>query len=256
MSSELLQAVSEVAALMGNAALAHYGRRLAVETKADGSPVTIADKEGEAAARAWIAQRFPNDGILGEELGEQVGGTRRWLLDPIDGTKSFVRRVPLWGSLVAVCEGDTVLAGAAHFPAVGELMAAARGEGCWWNGSRCRVSSIATLSDATVLTTDTRFVDQALRADGWQALNARAFIGRTWGDAYGYLLVASGRAEVMADPRANPWDAAPVMPLVEEAGGVFTDWGGQHTAFGGSAVATNEALALEARALLRHGGTA
>jgi histidinol-phosphatase len=253
-SIQLLHAVAELARLMGDIALARYRTGMAVETKSDGSPVTAADLDAERAAREWIAKRFPGDGVLGEEMGEQPANAgRRWVLDPIDGTKSYVRGVPLWGSLVAVCEGTGVLAGAACFPAVGEVVAAAAGEGCWWNDARCSVSSIATLREATVLTTDTRFRDNESRGDGWRALVEHAFIGRTWGDAFGYLLVATGRAEVMVDPLANPWDAAPFVPIIEEAGGVFTDWSGLRTAFGGSAVATNRALASDARALLRKG---
>jgi histidinol-phosphatase len=232
-------------------ALRHYRTNLTVETKADGSPVTIADRAAETAARAWVQSRFPQDGVLGEELGEErPGAARRWVIDPIDGTKSFVRGTPLWGSLVALCEGDRVLAGAAYFPAVDELLAAAPGAGCWWNGSRCRVSSVATLADATVLTTDERFPDRPERAAGWRSLAAAASISRSWGDCFGYLLVATGRAEVMCDGTLSVWDAAALQPIIEEAGGVFTDWLGVPTVFGGSAVATNRLLADQARAVL------
>ena len=174
-------------------------------------------------------------------------------MDPIDGTKSFVRGVPLWGTLIAVAEGETVLAGAAYFPPVGELLAAAPGEGCWWNGERCRVSDVARLEEATVLTTDERFLGQPERAMGWRWLAARAAVSRTWGDCFGYLLVATGRAEVMVDPVMSPWDAAALQPIIAEAGGVFTDWDGAATAFAGSVVATNAAVAADARRLL-HGG--
>ena len=109
------------------------------------------------------------------------------------------------------------------------------------------------MADATVLTTDTRFPDQLSRREGWDALAQRAFVARSWGDAYGYLLVATGRAEVMVDPVMNPWDAAPFLPIITEAGGVFTDWAGQRTAFAGNAIATNAALAANARAVLGAG---
>jgi histidinol phosphatase-like enzyme (inositol monophosphatase family) len=213
--------------------------------------VTNADRSAEAAAREWIARRFPEDGILGEEYGEhRAAGTRTWIIDPIDGTKSFVRGVPLWATLVAVREGDVIVSGAAYYPAVRELLAAGPGKGCWWNGTRCSVSSVSSLREATILTTDTRFVDQSTRLDRWNELATRAMIARTWGDAYGYLLVATGRAEVMIDPVMNPWDAAPFLPIIEEAGGVFSDWGGARTVFGGSAVATNRALATAVRETL------
>jgi len=252
----LLAAVEEVAQLAGDIALGFFQSQIEVESKADGSPVTIADRGAERAARDWIEERFPVDGILGEELGmTRPGARRRWILDPIDGTKTFIRGVPLWGTLVGLCEGDQVLAGAAYFPAVGEMLAAAPGAGCWWNGAQCRVSSRATLSEATVLTTDERFANDAAQRAGWHRLAGRAAVSRSWGDCYGYLLVSTGRAEVMVDGILSPWDAAALMPIVEEAGGVFTDWNGTRTAFGGSAVATNQGVAAESRLLLETGIT-
>lgn len=248
----LLEAASTVARVAGDVALGHYrSADLAVEHKGDGSPVTIADRAAEQAARAWLEERFPADGILGEEFGEtRPDVRRRWILDPIDGTKTFMRGVPLWGSLVALCEGETVLAGAAYFPAVAELVAAAPSEGCWWNGVRCRVSDIARVEDATVLATDERMNGDVARQATWHRLASHALVSRTWGDCYGYLLVATGRAEVMVDPVMNPWDACALQPIIEEAGGVFTDWAGRHTAFGGDTIATNAALSRVVRATL------
>ena len=250
--STLLNAVEEVARKAGNIALHFYRDRPAVEIKADGSPVTIADRNAERAAREWIASRFPDDGIVGEELGASPGrSARRWIIDPIDGTKSFVAGVPLWGTLIAVCEGETVLAGAVYCAAVGEMLVAADGEGCFLNGSRARVSAVANLAEATVLTTGLKFERRPERQAGWQKLVAAARIGRTWGDCYGYLLVATGRAEVMTDAIVAEWDTAAVQRCVVEAGGVFTDWEGKPTAFGGSAIATNAFVADEARRLLQ-----
>ena len=252
MSDALLEAVQVVARLAGDVALSHYRTAIAVESKGDGSPVTIADREAEQAARDWIAQRFPADGILGEEFGARDGTSgRRWLLDPIDGTKSFVRGVPLWGTLIAVAEGDKVLAGAAYFPAVNEIIAAAPGEGCWWNGRRASVSAVSTLASATALVTDDRAFATIAQRDAWIALSDSAGIARSWGDCFGYLLVATGRAEVMVDPIINPWDAACFLPIIEEAGGVFTSLSGERTAFGGHAIATNSALAETAREFFR-----
>lgn len=249
--STLLQATAEVAQLAARTAMQWYQRALDVESKADGSPVTIADTEAERAARAWLAEKFPDDGLVGEEFGaERSHATRRWILDPIDGTKSFVRGVPLWGTLVACCEGDTVLAGAACFPAVNELVVAAQGEGCWWNGARAHVSTINTLAHATALITDERFPDHPERRSQWRDLASRAGIVRTWGDCFGYLLVATGRAEIMVDDIANPWDAAAVYPIITEAGGVFTSWNGTDTAFGGSIIATNANIARVTRDIL------
>ncbi len=249
--SLLLEAVQDAARVAGGVAMRHYRSNLAVESKADGSPVTIADREAEAEARAWIGARFPMDGIEGEELGVvRTNARRRWIIDPIDGTKTFVRGVPLWGTLIAVVEGTEVLAGATFCPAVGEMVVAARGEGAWWNGARCSVSKVDRLERATILTTDERFRGDEGRRRAWQRLSDRATVSRTWGDCYGYLLVATGRAEAMVDGTMSAWDAAAVQPIIEEAGGVFTDWSGARTAFGGSAVATNAILADEVRALM------
>lgn len=251
----LLQAVNELAGLAGATALRHFTRSVHVEWKADGSPVTAGDREAEAAAREWIARRFPDDGIVGEEFGvRNPAALRRWIVDPIDGTKSFTHGVPMWGTLIAVAEGDTVIAGAAAFPALGETVAAARELGCWCNGGRARVSDVRDLSRATVLTTDERFPKSPERLEGWRRLAECAALARSWGDCYGYLLVATGRAEVMVDDRMAEWDSAALMPIITEAGGAFTDWEGRPTAFGGSAIATNAALATSARALLQGSG--
>jgi histidinol phosphatase-like enzyme (inositol monophosphatase family) len=252
-----MQAAAEVARLAGDVAARYYRTGVAVDLKADGSPVTIADRTAEQAARSWIEARFPADGLLGEEFGlVRPEARRRWVVDPIDGTKSFVRGVPLWGTLVAVCEGEEVLAGAAYLPVDGTLVAAAPGCGAWADGARCRVSAVSALDAATVLTTDERFKEDPAKRPGWERVSQAAGVSRTWGDCYGYVLVATGRAEVMVDPVLSPWDAAAVLPIVTEAGGVFTSWEGAATAFGGSAVATNAALAAEVRARLGAHGRA
>lgn len=251
--SSILEAARELASVTGAVALSHWndhlrGRQLAVERKADGSPVSSADRAAEEAARAWLARRFPDDGVLGEELGEsRPGARRRWCIDPIDGTKSFLAGVPLWGTLIAVVEGDVVLAGAAAFPATGAWIAAAPGEGCVSENGPAAVSEVAVVEEATVLTTDERFPDALACAPRWRELAAASRIARTWGDAFGYYLVAIGRAELMTDGRLAPWDAACWKPIVEEAGGVFTDWNGRPTAFGDGAIATNAAIAVDLR---------
>ena len=247
-----MQAVHDAALLAGRVAFSRYRTGTAVDWKDDGSPVTAADRSAEEAVRAWIQERFPADGILGEEFGEQPGTSGRcWLVDPVDGTRAFVRGVPLWGSLVAVVEGERVIAGAASFPAVGETVTAATGCGAWWNGTRASVSDVADIGAATILVTDDRRIGPPISRDAWQALARRAADSRGWGDCFGYLLVATGRAEMMLDPIVNPWDVACFLPIIEEAGGVFTDLNGVTTAFGGHSIATNRALATELRDLLR-----
>lgn len=247
----LMQAAHDAAIVAGVVAMKHFRTGLSVETKNDGSPVTIADRSAEQAVREWIKARFPADGVLGEEFGEYRGTSgRRWIVDPIDGTKSFVRGVPLWGSLVAVVEGERVLAGAASYAPVGETLAAAIGCGAWCSGTRAHVSDVSSLEAATVLITDDRWITAPITRGGWEQVSRRAAVARTWGDCFGYLLVATGRAEVMVDMVMNPWDAACFLPIINEAGGVFTDLHGNPTAFGGHSLATNAMLATEVRSLL------
>jgi histidinol-phosphatase len=250
LATQLLEAVSELAQLTASVALRSFREGVVCETKADGSPVTNADREAEAAARQWLARFAPGDAVVGEEFGaSNETAPRRWYIDPIDGTLSFVRGVPLWGSMVAVEERGTVLAGAICCPVTGDLVAAALGEGCWHNGSRSWVSPVADMARATILATDTRFHSNPMRRWRWERLAERVASCRTWGDCYGYVLLATGRAELMADDRLNPWDCAPLLPIVAEAGGVITDWEGR-THLGPDAVATNGSLARELRAAL------
>jgi histidinol phosphatase-like enzyme (inositol monophosphatase family) len=249
--ASLLDFAVDVAWRAGRVTLAHYQTGAAAETKADLSPVTVADRAAERTARERIEAYFPADGILGEEFGEvRPGARRRWILDPIDGTRSFVRGVPLYGVLIALEEAGEAVLGVLHFPALGESVWAARGEGCWWDGRRARVSDVATLEEALVLTTDTEAFVGIERQHGWDRLRARAGTVRSWGDCYGYALVATGRAEAMLDPVLSPWDSAALLPVIEEAGGVFTDWEGARTHLGGSGVATSAALAAEVRLML------
>jgi histidinol-phosphatase len=241
----------EVAWRAGRVTLAHYQTGVGVEAKADASPVTIADRDAERLARELIEDRFPGDGIVGEEFGEtRPDAARRWILDPIDGTRSFIRGVPLYGVLLALEEEGETTIGVLHFPALGETVYAARGLGCWWNGRRARVSETDRIEDALVLTTDVELIEDEERAEAWDRLRGAAGLTRTWGDAYGYALVATGRAEAMLDPIVSIWDSAALRPVIEEAGGVFTDWAGTPTHRSPHAIATNAALAGEIRELL------
>jgi histidinol phosphatase-like enzyme (inositol monophosphatase family) len=217
--------------------------------------VSVADTSAEQAAREWIELHFPEDGIVGEELPTVRGGAaRRWIIDPIDGTYTFLQSVPLWGTLIAVAEGDGVIAGAAYFPALDEMIVAARGEGCWWNGSRAAVSAVGDLAEARLVTTDARFLRDEARRERWTRLQNGARTMRTWGDCYGYLLVATGRADIMVDDVISDWDGAAFMPIITEAGGEFTDWRGRATAFGGDAIATNGQLGAIVREILAPAG--
>jgi len=246
----LLAFAVELAHEAGDHTLRYYGRRVDHLAKADGSPVTLADREAEALLRERIAERYPHHGVLGEEYGEVNPGARvRWILDPIDATRSFMRGVPLYGVLIGVEVDGHAAVGVAHFPPLKETVAAGAGLGCTWNGTPCRVSGVTRLEDALVLTTD----PVRLAADaGWLGLQARAGLVRTWGDCYGHALVATGRADAMVDPVMNSWDCAPFLPILTEAGGRFTTRDGVETIHGGSAVSTNGALHREVLELLRH----
>ncbi len=224
---------------------------LAVELKADRTPVTAADRGAEQRIRALLEQAFPRDGILGEEQGEQVGTSgRRWIVDPIDGTQSFVRGVPLYGVLIGLeVEGECVV-GAMGLPALSTTLWAARGEGAWRDGMRIRVASTRALGEATLLSSDIHPDHLGTHHAGFQRLLAACARYRGWGDCYGYAMVAMGRADIMIDPILAPWDCAAVLPILEEAGGVFVDWQGRRTVHGGNGIGTTPALLDQVRRLL------
>lgn len=241
-TDELLEFALEIAGGAGAITLRHFRQGSAPETKADGSFVTVADREAEAFLRERISQAYPDDAILGEEFGLCKGSSgRRWILDPIDGTFSFVHGVPLYGVLVGLEIDGSPTVGAAVFPALDEIVWAAIGRGCFHNGVRARVSSTEALDRALVLVTDLLAAPEALRA-GAERVQQRAQSRRGWGDAYGHALVATGQADLMLDPEMSVWDCAALFPIVTEAGGTFTDWSGKPTIDGGSAVSTNGAL--------------
>jgi histidinol phosphatase-like enzyme (inositol monophosphatase family) len=212
---------------------------LGVERKADGTPVTEADRAAEALVRQRLREAYPDDGVLGEEEPERVGTSgRRWIVDPIDGTKAFARGVPLYTTLLAVEDEGGPLAGVIVVPALGERVWAGRGEGCFHDGRACRVSTTASL-DAAYLSTSSysHWPEEALLA----ARRSGASL-RTWGDGYGYLLVATGRIDVMVDPAVAPYDVAAMPVILGEAGGRFSDLAGGAGYDGGSGLASNGVL--------------
>ncbi len=228
-----------------------------VERKSDASPVTIADRSAEQLLRDRIAAAFPSDNVLGEELGTSSGSSGfTWILDPIDGTKSFISGVPLYGTLVGIEHEGRALAGLVFMPGLDEGVFASAGQGTWhFRGDieprRCRVSTKARLADGLFVTSQVDSFTKRGAEAAFEALQTAASITRTWGDCYGYLLVATGRAEVMVDPLMNVWDAAAVQPIVEEAGGTFTDWQGNPTIQAGEGVATNGLVLEEALSITR-----
>jgi histidinol phosphatase-like enzyme (inositol monophosphatase family) len=253
----------KIAREAGDATLAYFRRAdLVVELKSDQSPVTAADRAAEQLLRNRIAERFPDDAIVGEEFGQAAGTSGyQWVLDPIDGTKSFIHGAPLYTTLVGVLASDEPTIGVIHAPASGETVYAAKGRGCSYVSNAypqpqtARVSQVARLRDALVLTTDVSSFSATRSPDAigvYLRLLRTARLTRTWGDGYGYLMVATGRAEVMLDPEMDVWDMAALLPVIEEAGGRFSDWQGRRTIHSGDSIGSNGLVADEVLAIIRH----
>lgn len=242
----------------GQLAMNYYRRsNYQIELKHDASPVTRADREAEQLLRARIEARFPLDAILGEEFGSRDGTSGfRWILDPIDGTKAFICGVPLWGTLVGVEFETHSRLGVIYLPALDECVYAAEGTGAWYTVAGAppqpaRVSAKTRISDGLFCTSEYATFVRTNRLPAYEQLNAACWQARTWGDCYGYALVATGRAEIMVDPKMNVWDCAALQPILEAAGGTFTDWQGQRTIHGAEALATNGHVLEETLAITR-----
>lgn len=241
----LLDFAIETAHLAGRLTLGYYQVGLQPDFKADDSPVTIADKKAEELIRSRIEKNFPTHEILGEEFGHGENfqhASHRWVIDPIDGTKAFTRGIPLYSVLLGLEIENKVEVGVAYFPALDEMVAAATGEGCWWNGRRTRVSDVSDLSRAYVAFSDPRLFDQYNRRDDWEKIKNATYHRGGWGDAYGYALIATGRAELMLDPIMDAWDCGPFPPILSEAGGYFGDWKGNRTIWANEALGTTNVL--------------
>ena len=245
-----LQFALELALAAGGATLPFFRTgQLQVERKRDKSPVTAADKAAEQLAREKIGASYPGDAILGEEFGIVAGETEyEWIIDPIDGTKSFISGVPLYSTLVGMTVAGVPTIGVIYIPVLGEIVVAAKGMGAWYGAlplagaeasstiqsdgtvelTRCQVSSQRDLEDGLLVTSQVDNFSHRNAESAYKELEAKAYVTRTWGDGYGYLLVATGRAEVMVDPIVNPWDVAAVAPVIQEAGGKFTTWAGEY----------------------------
>jgi len=236
----------------GRFTLGHFRAGVRPEFKADDSPVTVADRGAEELIRGRLRAAFPDDGVLGEEFGDEPGSNgRRWLVDPIDGTKSFVRGVPLYSVLLALEEEGAVTAGVAYFPALDEMVYAARGRGAYLDGRRIAVADTPDLARAFVSCTDPGSFERHGRGDAWRRLQAASYMRVGWGDAYGHALVASGRVELMCDPALKPWDGGPFGVILPEAGGYFGDWAGNGTVHGGEGISTTRTLLPEVLARIR-----
>jgi histidinol phosphatase-like enzyme (inositol monophosphatase family) len=244
----------------GAIALEYFQTDFAVEKKGDNSPVTVADRRAENELRELIRSSYPDDGVLGEEYGEQVGTSGwRWILDPIDGTQSFIRGVPLFGVLIGVEHDGQAVLGAAYLPALDELVYAARGHGCWWlpggrratdSPRRACVSPVARLADGLMLITSFNYFQQSGQTAVYDRI-VRAGRIRGWSDCYAHMLVATGRAEAAIEPIMSIWDSAPFLPILLEAGGTFTDWQGNARIDAPTALSTNGKVLEEALGLVQ-----
>lgn len=244
-----LQFALDAARQAGEFIMSYYqSPELSVDRKRDASPVTEADRGAEQLIRKMLADQYPSDAILGEEFGESSGTSGwRWVLDPVDGTKSFIHGVPLFGTLIGVeCEGRPV-AGVCRLPALQEVVYGAIGQGAWWQVAnrdprRAKVSDVSDLSKATFSTTTIQGWKRVGRQAAFERITGTAAISRGWGDCYGHALAATGRVDVMVDPLLNPWDCAAFVPILKEAGGSFVDFKGVETINSGNGLSVNAGL--------------
>ena len=247
-----LELANRIAKSAGQITLNYFQTdRFSVDYKGDGSPLTVADRESETHLRQQIETAFPDDAIVGEEFEDKPGSSGYgWILDPIDGTKSFISGVPLYGTMVAVeqfsddLQGRTAIIGSVYFPGLDEGIFAARGQGAFsFKGDQApvaaRVSEQTDLSKSVLVTTCVPSFQLRGAEQAFHDLANQFYFSRTWGDVYGYYLVATGRVEAMVDPELNIWDAAAVQPIIEEAGGRYSDWQGQPDIASGDGIGSN-----------------
>lgn len=251
MTARELDAAVEAARAAGAVALRYFREGVEVTLKPDLTPVTQADREAERVIREILGRACPGYGFLGEESGARPPRERRWIVDPIDGTRNFVRGIPLWATLIALEEDGEVTVGVIHNPVSGDLYTALRGQGARLNGTPLRVSAVANLAEALLVHAGLSLLRQAGYWEGFVRLVDATERQRGFGDYYGYGLVAEGKAEIYAEVDLKPWDLAPCKLLVEEAGGRFTDFEGRPTIYGGTALATNGHLHEAALRLLQ-----
>lgn len=244
--TELRDAAVEFARIAGQSTLNYYQKTFEIDYKSDNSPVTIADREAEMSIRKNIKKHFPDHGIIGEEFGkENEDRDIVWVLDPIDGTKSFLHGIPFYTTLIGVLIKNESKVGVIYAPVLDEMVSAAVGLGCDFNGEKATVRECKDLSEATFLTTDIQSFYDYGYGNGLEDLLNQTRYHRTWGDAYGHMMVAIGRADIMVDAIVSVWDAAALLPILQEAGGSFSDLNGDKTIHTGNALSTNKFLKNE-----------
>ena len=255
-----LDFTTQLAYRAGRITLGYFNTGIRPDFKTDDTPVTAADRAAEQFIRGEIEKAYPDHAIIGEEFGETIrlsaaqsalpSVSHRWIIDPIDGTKSFLHGVPLYGVLIGLEIDGEVRVGACYCPGTDEMLCAADGLGAWWNGRRTRVSEVSELNRACACFTSYHGFDRVSRGPAWERLQKAVYMTRGWSDAYGYLLVATGRAEMMLDPVMALWDCGPFPPIFREAGGYFGSWDGREGHTFNEAIACNSALLPEVLSLV------
>jgi histidinol-phosphatase len=246
------EAAVEAAKKAGQSALRYFDGGVAVEWKADESPVTVADREAEAMLRSTFQAAFPGDGFLGEEFGDTPGTTGyRWIIDPIDGTRSFVRGVPIWATMIGLEYRDELIAGVVECPALGQTYRALRGDGAYRGSRRIHVSDVTDLKQSHIYYSSLSWFMKAGMHDAFIDLCLRTERQRGFGDFYGFVLVAQGSGELMVEHGVHAWDVAALIPILEEAGGRMTDWDGRVDIHRRDVLATNGKLHDTALAMLK-----
>ena len=251
MTPRALEAAVEAARAAGEVALKHYRAGFDITLKPDLTPVTVADREAEQVIEEILTKATPTYGFLGEEFGARGPQERRWIIDPIDGTRNFVRRIPFWATLIALEEQGELVVGVIHNPVTGELYAAQRGGGTTLNGVPIHVSTTGTLEESQLLHAGLDILRRGGHWEGFVRLVDATARQRGFGDYYGYALVAEGKAELYLEMDLKPWDLAACKVVVEEAGGRFTDLEGRSTIYTGTALVSNGRVHDAALALLR-----
>lgn len=247
-----LQFAIEIARKAGDHTLKYFNRKVIIDRKGDDSPVTQADREAEQILREAITTSFPNHSIIGEEFGEDhKEGDFTWILDPIDGTRSFIHGIPLYTTLIGLLYRGKPVAGVIYAPATNEMTEAATGLGCRYNGSDITVSNCQQLGNASMCTTDVYLFDEVGKKETHDALASEIDLHRTWGDAYGHMKVATGQIDLMVDPILNIWDAAALLPIITEAGGAFVDFEGVSRIDGGSGISANPYLIPQVMSIIQ-----
>lgn len=242
----------ETAFEAGRITLGYFQTGVQPDFKKDDTPVTIADRKAEEHIRSRIEKRFPQHCIIGEEFGESEGGDSdfRWFIDPIDGTKAFIRGVPLYAVLIGLEIEGRIEVGVSYFPALDEMVYAASKKGCRLNGRPCRASTVDRLDRSMVSFTNAASFEQHDRGREWQRILKATYHSVGWSDAYGHSLVATGRLELMLDPIMNSYDGGPFPVILREAGGFFGDWSGNETIYAGEAMSTTQTLLPEVMRIL------